>query len=137
MKLYIETENGLPKNHPALEENILQAFGSIPDNWVLFERIQKPLLDTYDVFYQEEPEYQLIDGIYKDVWMIRPMTAEEIATKKANTIAEWNNQFPSWLFNEILCKFEPPIYYPQDGKQYYWDEPSTSWQEVIINEQNT
>jgi hypothetical protein len=30
MNLRIETENGQPKNHPALEGNILQAFGTIP-----------------------------------------------------------------------------------------------------------
>ena len=130
MKLYIETENGQHKNHPAFEENLLQAFGKIPENWVLFERIEQPKLDAYDVLYQEKPEYQLVDGIYKDVWMIRPMTAEEIAAKKANTISEWNNRFPSWKFNEAKCVFEPPVTYPQDGKHYYWDEPTINWVEV-------
>jgi hypothetical protein len=33
MKLYIETENGWVKNHPAFENNLLEAFGSIPENW--------------------------------------------------------------------------------------------------------
>jgi hypothetical protein len=135
MNLYIETENGSPKNHPAFEENLLQAFSFIPDNWILFERIQKPLLDTYDVFDQENPKYQLIGGVYKDVWMIRPMTDGEKLTKQQSVKDSWDNRFPSWVFNEVLCKFEPPIQYPQDDKQYYWDEPTINWVEVK-NEQN-
>lgn len=136
MKLYIETENNSPKNHPALEENLLQAFGKIPEHWVPFERIERPQLGVYDVFDQEEPEYQLVDGVYKDVWMIRPMDATEKAAKQQAVKDAWGNHFPSWAFNELKCVFEPPIYCPQDGKQYYWDEPSTSWQEVINDEQN-
>lgn len=127
MRLYIETENGQPKNHPALEDNLLQAFGEIPTHWIRFERIEQPKLDVYDVLDREEPEYQLIDGNYKDVWMIRPMTAEEITVKKAATVAAWNNRFPSWKFNEARCVFESPVPYPQDDKQYYWNESTLSW----------
>ena len=29
MKLYIEAENNQPKNHPAFEDNLIQAFGQI------------------------------------------------------------------------------------------------------------
>lgn len=127
MRLYIETENGQPKNHPALEDNLLQVFGEIPTHWIRFERIEQPKLDVYDVLDREEPEYQLIDGNYKDVWMIRPMTAEEITVKKAATVAAWNNRFPSWKFNEAKCVFESPVPYPQDDKQYYWNESTLSW----------
>jgi len=28
--------------------------------------------------------------------------------------------------------WEPPTPMPADGKQYRWDEPTTSWQEVQI-----
>ncbi len=130
MNLYIEIENGQPKNHPALEENLLQAFGAIPSHWMPFERIEKPQLEIYDVLDQEEPEYQLVDGIYKDVWMVHPMTAEEITAKKVATVAAWNNRFPSWVFNESECVFEPPTFYPQDDKSYYWDESIINWVEV-------
>lgn len=132
MKLYIETENNLPKNHPALKENLLQAFGVIPDHWVPFERIERPKLGVYDVIDREEPEYQLVDGVYKDVWMVRPMTTEEIEIKKADTISAWNNHFPSWVFNDAKCAFEPPTLYPQDGKNYQWDESSIFWKEVQL-----
>ena len=35
MNLYIEIENGQAKNHPALESNLLEAFGSIPGLFVI------------------------------------------------------------------------------------------------------
>jgi hypothetical protein len=131
MKLYIEIENGQPKNHPAFEDNLLQAFGNIPENWKPFERVQRPDIGVYDVLESEQPEYQLVDGVYKDVWMVRPMTAEEIATKKAEAVAAWSNHFPSWVFNEDKCVFESPISYPQDKKIYRWDESIINWIEDV------
>ena len=38
--------------------------------------------------------------------------------------------YPSWLLNEDSCLWEPPVAYPTDGKQYTWDEDTTSWVEV-------
>jgi len=42
MNLYIQVENGKPINHPAFEDNLIQAFGSIPANWKPFKRIPQP-----------------------------------------------------------------------------------------------
>jgi hypothetical protein len=136
MNLYIETENGKPKNHPAFEDNLIQAFGIIPDHWVPFERVECPNIDVYEVLESEIPNYELIGSVYKDVWKIRQMTIQEITTKKLNAITDWNNHFPSWIFNENKCAFESPVPYPQDDKRYYWDESTINWVEVI-NEQIT
>jgi hypothetical protein len=38
--------------------------------------------------------------------------------------------YPSWVLNENICKWEPPILYPTDGKNYHWDEETLSWIEV-------
>jgi hypothetical protein len=38
--------------------------------------------------------------------------------------------YPSWLLDEDTCQWNPPIPYPDDGKDYYWDEDTTSWIEV-------
>lgn len=35
----------------------------------------------------------------------------------------------SWVLNETTCLWEPPIQYPNDGKDYVWDEITTSWVE--------
>lgn len=38
--------------------------------------------------------------------------------------------FASWLFDEATCQWNAPIQYPNDGKSYQWDEPTTNWVEV-------
>jgi hypothetical protein len=38
--------------------------------------------------------------------------------------------YPSWTLNEETCKWESPISYPEDNKNYNWNEQSQSWEEV-------
>jgi hypothetical protein len=39
--------------------------------------------------------------------------------------------FASWLLNETTCQWGSPTAMPTDNKMYRWDEPTTSWVEVI------
>lgn len=41
--------------------------------------------------------------------------------------------YPSWLLDTASCLWQPPTPMPQDGKQYRWDEPTISWQEIEIS----
>lgn len=36
-------------------------------------------------------------------------------------------QFPSWELNEDTCQWDSPIPYPDDGKEYRWDENVRNW----------
>lgn len=38
--------------------------------------------------------------------------------------------FESWILNEKTCVWESPIPYPNDGKDYYWDELQVNWIEI-------
>ena len=38
--------------------------------------------------------------------------------------------FASWVLNEDTCLWNPPTTHPTDGKEYTWDEDTTSWVEV-------
>lgn len=35
--------------------------------------------------------------------------------------------FQDWVLNDFSCCWEPPIPYPTDGGDYYWDENTHSW----------
>lgn len=35
--------------------------------------------------------------------------------------------FPSWTLNETTCGWESPIPYPNDGKNYIWNETLQNW----------
>ena len=39
--------------------------------------------------------------------------------------------YESWILNEEACLWDPPIAYPNDGQQYYWNEEEKNW--VLIN----
>lgn len=118
MKLFIETENGKIKNHPALEENLLQAFGSIPSHWEPFIRVERPILGVYELMDSEQPVYEKVDGTWKDVWLVRPMTdaektAKQTAVKNAFASQEQAENWSAWIFDEVTCSMVPPIPRPE------------------------
>lgn len=149
MNLYIQVQDGQCVNHPALEENLIQAFGKVPDNWELFVRVQPVLPDEYHVLASQEPTYQKINGAWIDVWDIREMTLEEreqvdfakqIAKEREERIIEkikedwaarsYASNFAAWVFDELQKKFVPPFPRPDDGKFYRWHGPSNNWREA-------
>jgi hypothetical protein len=38
--------------------------------------------------------------------------------------------YASWTLNEDTCLWGAPVAYPDDGKQYTWDEDTQQWIEV-------
>lgn len=113
MNLYIQIENDQTVNHPAFEDNLLQAFGGIPSNWEPFDRIERPSAGIYEIV-SNQPVYQKIDGRWKDVWDVRPMTAEEKTAKQQEVIAAFNDReqsenWSAWVLDETTCTMQPPI----------------------------
>jgi hypothetical protein len=137
MNLYIETENGLPKNHPAFEDNLLQAFPAIPLHWERFVRVQRPVLAMYQTLESQEPAYEKVDGVWTDVWSLRDMTAEEKAAKQQAAKDAWAarpnaENFVAWVLNEDTCQFEPPIPRPKpvEGKIVFWCGADVNWKQA-------
>jgi hypothetical protein len=136
MKLYIQVENGNTVNHPALKDNLLQVFGRIPENWQPFVRVSSPGLGVYEVLESETPTYELVDGVWTDVWQKRNMTDEEKLQKQNEVKEIWNarpnrENFSTWIFDEETCSYIAPIPKPLDSKQYYWDGSTEAWREII------
>ena len=40
--------------------------------------------------------------------------------------------FASWTLNDDTCLWEAPVAMPADGKQYMWNEATTSWKELVV-----
>jgi hypothetical protein len=131
-KLYIRVSEGIPIEHPMLEETLVQVFPDIDlnnlPNWVLpFQRIEPPPYDPIDHVYKvRECSYENVDGVVKDLWYFRDMTPEE-KQEKIDNAKNCVILFPSWTFDETVCDYLPPTAMPNDGKQYYWDESTLSW----------
>ena len=141
MNIYIKTENGVPKNHPAFEDNLIQAFGVIPANWEPFIRVERPVPDVYQVLESQEAVYAKVDGVWTDVWTVRDMTAEEKEGAKQAAIKTAKDawaarpqveNWSAWVFNEQTIKYEPPIPRPEpvEGKIVFWCGADANWKET-------
>lgn len=137
MNLYIETENGQPKNHPAFENNLIEAFGYVPTNWEAFVRVEKPELGIYQLFNDPEFTYQKINGVWSDAWSIREMTAEEKSEKQQlaqNKFfnREYSTNWSAWTLDEATCTMKPPIPRPEyvEGQDIRWCGADNNWKEV-------
>lgn len=142
MSLYIETKNGQPVNHPAFEENLLQAFGAIPEHWEAFVRLEKPIPTVYQVLDSQEPTYQKIDGVWTDVWALRDMTDAEKAIKQQSTRDAFNareqaTNWSAWILDEASCTMQPPITRPapdeiklNQGIFTFWCGAENNWKDT-------
>ena len=137
MNLYIETENGVTKNHPALEDNLMQAFGVIPTRWEPFTRVEKPLPTVYQTFDYPEFVYAKVNGVWTDVWTLRDMTEEEKTAKQQAVITEFNSReyasnWSAWTLDEATCGMVPPIPRPApvEGVLVMWYGADNNWKEA-------
>jgi hypothetical protein len=135
MNLYIRVENGMPINHPATEQNLINAFGAVPSEWEPFVRVEQPIALIYQVFDQETPTYEKVGNTWTDVWHLRDMTAEEKLAKQQVVKDKWAARpnllnWSAWTFNEDTCEYEPPIPRPADGF-YFWSGSTNNWREGV------
>lgn len=142
MNLYIETENGQTKNHPAFEDNLMQAFGRIPDHWEPFVRVERPVPGVYEVLESQEPTYQKIDGTWTDVWSVRGMTVEEKTAKQQSVKNDWAareqaENWSAWTLDEATCTMQPPIPRPEPdqtkldaGIGTFWCGADNNWKDT-------
>lgn len=139
MNLYIETENGVIKNHPAFENNLIQAFGAIPAHWEPFTRIERPIPSVYQTMDSNEPVYAKVDGVWTDVWTVREMTAEEKTAKQQAVITAFNTRdqasnWSAWTLDEATCTMQPPIPRPEpvEGKIVFWCGAENNWKDTPV-----
>jgi hypothetical protein len=130
MNLYIQIENENPVNHPAFEDNLMAAFGSIPAHWESFIRVERPTLTVYQVLNNEESTYEKVNGVWTDVWSIRDMTEQEKTAKQQAFKDTWATNpnvanFTAWTFDEATCQYVPPI--PKPDGAFKWDGATNSW----------
>lgn len=136
MELFIRIKDGKPFEHPIFGDNFRQAFpdvdtNNLPPEFARFVRVAAPVVGVYENY--TGVTYELVDGVYTDIHHVVPMTEQQKIDKQNSVKAEWATTGKySWVFNESICAFEPPIPYPSDGKLHRWDESTTSWIEVVV-----
>lgn len=144
MKLYIKVENNQPLKHPAFEDNLIQAFGSIPAEWEPFTRVERPKFNTYQTMDSDIPVYTKVNGVWTDVWTVREMTAEEKAAVQKTTIDSFNarpqaENWSAWTFDEATNTMVPPIPRPEpdqakldQGIRTFWCGADANWKDTPV-----
>jgi hypothetical protein len=151
MELYIRIKDGQPFEHPIFGDNFRQAFpdvdtNNLPPEFARFERVERPVLGQYEVLVSENSTYELVDGVYKDVWQKRDMTTEEREAKRQAAIQEAQSlwaarpqveNWSAWVFNEEAIKYEPPFPRPAPdqtkldvGIFTYWCGADNNWKDT-------
>jgi hypothetical protein len=137
MNLYIETQNGVTKNHPAFENNLLQAFGFIPPHWEPFVRVERPTPSVYQLLENDDAIYSKVDGVWTDVWVVRDMTAEEKVAKQQEVVTlfnerEYASNWSTWTLDEATCTMTPPTPQPTpvEGVLVLWCGADNNWKEA-------
>lgn len=94
-----------------------------------------------------ETSYNIVGGVYYDHSLGKPHTDQTVIQKTAGrkrknfagvgyTYDKQRDAFIppkphlSWILNEKTCQWEAPIPYPNDGKQYLWNELHKQWTKV-------
>jgi hypothetical protein len=135
MNLYIQTENNQPVNHPAIEDNLIQAFGEVPAHWEPFVRVEHPTLGEFEKWGDPRVTYEKVNGVWTDVYHVVEITAEEKAAikqakidayKTAWALLPQRDNFSAWVFNEETIKYEPPIPRPTD-REVIWSGANNGW----------
>lgn len=131
MELFIRIKDGKPFEHPILGDNFRAAFphidtANLPSEFARFKRIPPPPVGVYEVL--DGVTYEMVNGMYTDVWHTRPMTEAEKLVLQSEVKNNWAlHGYPSWQFDEATCSFIPPVPRPTDGQEYVWNEQSLTW----------
>tara|TARA_R110000822_G_scaffold153792_1_gene293197 strand:- start:908 stop:1408 length:501 start_codon:yes stop_codon:yes gene_type:complete len=142
MNLYIQTQNGQPVNHPALENNLLEAFGQIPTDWEPFVRVVRPTPGVYEVLDSEVSVYSKVNGVWTDVWALRAMTDAEKVEKQQFVQGLYSalpnaENWSAWTLDVDTCEMVPPIPRPEQdqiklasGVHTVWCGADNNWKDT-------
>jgi hypothetical protein len=133
MNLYIQIENGSPVNHPAFEDNLIQAFGAVPSHWEPFNRIHQPADLLPSPFFTANCTYELgTDGVtWEDKWVAVEMSQEEKDALITN--AQENPPLGGNVTLDVTTlRWTPNTEKPNDGKNYYWNYMEGNWEEFQL-----
>ena len=76
---------------------------------------------SYNTYGNQHPENKPLRGNFAGI---------DYIYDKNNDVFYAPQPYPSWILNNSTWLWEAPTSYPTDGKNYVWDEATTSWKEV-------
>lgn len=69
---------------------------NLPEGWVTVEETERPTVGQDEITYEVSPE--IVNGIYKQTWAVRPVTEEE-TERRNNHPKDWEEARKLLPFN--------------------------------------
>jgi hypothetical protein len=108
MSHFAKIENGIVTQVIVAEQDVIDS-GTFGTGWIQ---------TSYNTHGGQHPEGRPLRKNYAGVGYSYDSTRNAFIPPKP---------FPSWVLNENTCLWDAPTPRPDDGKEYTWDEPTTSW----------
>ena len=113
MSHFATVVNGFVAQVIVAESESLDTFvDSSPGEWIQ---------TSYNTYGNQHPEGRPLRGNFAGIGF---------TYDRENDVFYAPQPFQSWILNNTTWLWESPVPYPDDGKQYSWDEATTSWIEV-------
>jgi len=112
MSHFAKVENGIVTQVIVAEQDVIDS-GLFGTGWVQ---------TSYNTYGNQHPEGRPLRKNYAGIGYTYDSVRDAFISPQP---------YPSWVLNEATCLWGAPTPMPTDNKQYAWDEPTTSWIEVI------
>ena len=111
MSHFAKVENGIVTQVIVAEQDVINS-GMFGTGWVQ---------TSYNTFGGQHPEGRPLRKNYAGIGYTYDAGRDAFISPQP---------FLSWVLNNGTCIWDAPTPMPTDGKQYTWDEATTSWTEV-------
>lgn len=112
MSHFAKVENGIVTQVIVAEQDVIDS-GMFGTGWVQ---------TSYNTHGGQHPEGRPLRKNYASVGFTYDLQRDAFIAPRP---------FDSWILNDETCLWVAPIDMPNDGKEYFWDEPTIAWVEVI------
>ena len=112
MSHFAKVENGIITQVIVAEQDVIDS-GTFGTGWIQ---------TSYNTIGGQHPEGRPLRKNYAGVGFTYDATRDAFIPPKP---------FASWVLNENTCLWDAPTPYPDDGKEYTWDETTISWIEKV------
>ena len=140
MKLYIRIKDGVPFEHPILEDNFKEAFphvdvDNLPPEFSYFVRLDPPKAGLFKVAVHAGYEFK--NGAWTDLYQEQDIPEDQKKRMQDLVKEVWaqlpnRDNFTAWFYDETTNSYQPPIPRPEtiNAKSVRWCGADNSWKEV-------
>ena len=115
MAHFAKIENGIVTQVIVAEQDVIDSglFGD-PASWIQ---------TSYNTHGNQHPEGRPLRGNYAGIGYHYDAQADIFYAPQP---------YASWVLSPHTALWEAPVAMPADGKNYEWDEATTSWKELVV-----